>query len=76
MAVLTPNNKETLHEDPACSRGNTSVTLKSENIAALGGEHEEVRCDQCGTFELRRTDSITDSWRSVEFTPKESHSYF
>ncbi len=62
---------------PICSRSNTTITLKSANTAALGEQEVlEVRCDQCGTFELRRTDSITDCWRSVEFTPKESHRYF
>ncbi len=68
---------------PACSGGNnTTVSLRSGSLVvsmASGKQNHEIldlKCEQCGTFELRRTDTLTGSWRDVEFTPKESHAYF
>lgn len=67
---------------PTCSGGNTTVSLRTGKLAvsiADGEEEHEIldlKCEQCGTFELRRTDNRTDSWRDIEFTPKESYKYF
>lgn len=67
---------------PTCSGGNTTVSLRTGSLAvsiASGEQNHEIldlTCEQCGTFELRRTDTLTGSWRDVEFTPKESHAYF
>lgn len=69
---------------PACSDGNTTVSLRTGSLVAMASnssgkeEHEilDITCEQCGAFELRRTDTLTGSWRDVEFSPKESHPYF